>query len=339
MAGAGYKLFQTGDVLTATEVNTYLQQQVTMVFANSTARTTALSGVLAEGMMSYLQDTNLVEVYDGSSWVSVGNTGDITGVTAGAGLTGGGTSGTVTLTNDMATTITAKGDLLVGTGSATYDNLAVGTNGYTLVADSSVSPTGVKWAVDPVADVVTTAGDILYATAADTLTRLGIGTAGQVLKVNSGATAPEWGAAGGSSFVGCKAYHNTTQSISGSYTQVSFNSEVFDTDGFHSTTTNTSRFTIPSGKDGKYRFSFGGLMANIAQDARIVARIYKNGSGQSLTTAYNAAFGDGAIQMTDIFDLVATDYLEIYLNQSSGLNKDLEGGTTYNWVTLEYLGA
>ena len=65
------------------------------------------------------------------------------------------------------------------------------------VADSSVSPTGLKWAVDPVADVVTTAGDLLYATAADTVTRLGIGTAGQVLKVNSGATAPEWAAASG----------------------------------------------------------------------------------------------------------------------------------------------
>lgn len=97
MAGAGYKLFQTGDVLTASEVNTYLQQQVTMVFANSTARTSALSGVLAEGMMSYLQDTNAVEVYNGSSWVNVGNAGDITGVTAGTGLSGGGTSGDVTL--------------------------------------------------------------------------------------------------------------------------------------------------------------------------------------------------------------------------------------------------
>jgi hypothetical protein len=60
------------------------------------------------------------------------------------------------------------------------------------VADSSVSPTGLKWAVDPVADVVTTAGDLIYGTAADTVTRLGIGTASQVLAVNSGATAPEW---------------------------------------------------------------------------------------------------------------------------------------------------
>jgi hypothetical protein len=65
------------------------------------------------------------------------------------------------------------------------------------VADSSVSPQGLKWAVDPVADVITTAGDLIYGTAADTVARLGIGTAGQVLKVNSGATAPEWGTVGG----------------------------------------------------------------------------------------------------------------------------------------------
>jgi hypothetical protein len=96
MAGAGYKLFNTGDVLTAAQVNTYLMQQSVMVFANSTARTTALSGVLAEGMLSYLQDTNAVEKYDGSAWGAIG-AGDIEGVTAGTGLSGGGTSGTVTL--------------------------------------------------------------------------------------------------------------------------------------------------------------------------------------------------------------------------------------------------
>ena len=99
MAGAGYKLFATGDVLTAAQVNTYLNEQTVMVFADSAARTTALSGVLAEGMMSYLQDTNAVEVYDGSSWVSVGSSGDITGITTGtdSGLSGGVTSGTATL--------------------------------------------------------------------------------------------------------------------------------------------------------------------------------------------------------------------------------------------------
>jgi hypothetical protein len=42
----------------------------------------------------------------------------------------------------------------------------------------------------------TTAGDLDYYTSGTAKARLGIGTAGQVLKVNSGATAPEWGAAG-----------------------------------------------------------------------------------------------------------------------------------------------
>ena len=74
------------------------------------------------------------------------NPGDITGVTAGTGISGGGTSGTVTITNSMATEITAKGDLIAGTGSATFDNLPVGTNGQVLTADSTVSPTGLKWA-------------------------------------------------------------------------------------------------------------------------------------------------------------------------------------------------
>jgi hypothetical protein len=104
MAGAGYKLFNTGDVLTAAQVNTYLQQQVIMVFADSSARTTALSGVVSEGMFSYLTGTNAFEYYDGAAWQSASNPGDITGVTAGTGLSGGGTSGGVTLSIDTATT-------------------------------------------------------------------------------------------------------------------------------------------------------------------------------------------------------------------------------------------
>jgi hypothetical protein len=77
-------------------------------------------------------------------WVA-NDVGDITAVTAGTGISGGGTSGAVTITNSMATEITAKGDLIAGTGSATFDNLPVGTNGQTLVADSTAS-TGLKWA-------------------------------------------------------------------------------------------------------------------------------------------------------------------------------------------------
>lgn len=143
MAGAGYKLFNTGDVLTAAQVNTYLMEQTVMVFASAAARTSALSGVLAEGMVSYLQDTNTLEVYDGSNWV--GATGDITGLTAGTGISISSATGPVpTITNDVATEFDAKGDLVVGTGADTFDRLAAGSNGDTLVADSSAI-TGLRW--------------------------------------------------------------------------------------------------------------------------------------------------------------------------------------------------
>jgi hypothetical protein len=146
MAGAGYKLFQTGDVLTAAQVNTYLNEQTVMVFANAAARTSALTSVLAEGMVSYLQDTNAVEVYNGSAWVGVSGTGDVTEVQAGTGISvASGTGPIPVVTNTMATAVDAKGDLIVGTGADTFARLAVGTNGHTLVADSAET-TGLKWA-------------------------------------------------------------------------------------------------------------------------------------------------------------------------------------------------
>lgn len=72
--------------------------------------------------------------------------GDITAVTAGTGISGGGTSGAVTITNSMATEITAAGDIVLGTGSGTFDNLPIGSTGQVLTADTTVSPYKVKWA-------------------------------------------------------------------------------------------------------------------------------------------------------------------------------------------------
>jgi hypothetical protein len=71
--------------------------------------------------------------------------GDITGVTAGTGISGGGTSGDVTITNSMATALTTKGDIIVATGSGTFVRQGVGTDGQVLVADSAQAD-GVKWA-------------------------------------------------------------------------------------------------------------------------------------------------------------------------------------------------
>lgn len=142
MAGAGYKLFVTGDVLTAAQVNTYLQQQAVMVFANATARSTALSGVVSAGMVSYLTDSNTLYYYDGSAWQTVSNPGDITGVAAGTGLSGGGTSGDVTLsintavTADLTTSQTLTNKTLTAPKLNLSFNAQTGTT-YTLVAADS----------------------------------------------------------------------------------------------------------------------------------------------------------------------------------------------------------
>jgi len=84
MAGSGFKDFTTGEVLTANDVDNYLMQQTVMVFADAAARTTALSGVLAEGMFSYLKDTNSTEYYSGSAWTAVsGASGSLTSLATG----------------------------------------------------------------------------------------------------------------------------------------------------------------------------------------------------------------------------------------------------------------
>jgi hypothetical protein len=137
---------------------------------------------------------------------------DIQGVTAGTGLSGGGTSGTVTVTNDMATAMTTKGDLVVATGSGAYVRQGVGTNNQVLMADSAQAD-GVKYANEATATLTTT-GDTLYASGANTLARLGIGSTGNVLTVAGGV--PTWAApaAGGMTVIASGSLAGTSVTIS-----------------------------------------------------------------------------------------------------------------------------
>lgn len=293
MAGAGYKLFTTGSVLTAADVNTYLNEQTVMVFNNATARTTALSGVLAEGMVSYLKDTNATEVYDGSAWVGIGNSGDITAVTAGTGISGGGTSGAVTITNSMATEITASGDIIVGTGSGTFDNLPIGTTGQVLTADTTVSPYKVKWASPSAA-----------------------------------------------SFVGCSVYNSSTQTFANNTeTTINFDSEYFDTNGFHDNVTNNSRITIPTGYGGKYLISAANRWVQNTNGARNMMLYVNNVSVMDLMNLPGNAATLSYCFRSVIYTLAAGDYIQIKATQSSGGNLDMYLRTIEMPFSVQWLGA
>jgi hypothetical protein len=109
------------------------------VFGQAVATSMAdLLGGTTGQILSKASNTNM-----DFTWIT-NDVGDITAVTAGTGISGGGTSGAVTITNSMATEIAAKGDLIVGTGSATFDNLSAAANGALLTTDSSQT-TGLKY--------------------------------------------------------------------------------------------------------------------------------------------------------------------------------------------------
>jgi len=71
MAGAGFKVFAAGEVLTAADTNVYLMEQTVGTYDDVADRAAQVPSP-TEGQVSYLKDTDSLESYTGSSWVAVG---------------------------------------------------------------------------------------------------------------------------------------------------------------------------------------------------------------------------------------------------------------------------
>lgn len=112
-----FKDFAAGEVLTASDVDNFLMRQSVMTFDDATDRTTQLGTAVAEGMLSYLKDTDALQVY-GTAWADVSSPGDITEVAAGYGLSGGGVSGAVTISASTTLTSSTAATYTVSSGDA-----------------------------------------------------------------------------------------------------------------------------------------------------------------------------------------------------------------------------
>jgi hypothetical protein len=115
-ANAGYKLFTTGDVLTAAQVQQNMSNQSVLFYASAAARDadTALTAALTEGMFCYLADTNVTAYYSGSAWIPLFQGQTLTSPKETIEIVGAGSAGTINVD-----TLTASVEYY--TGAATAD--------------------------------------------------------------------------------------------------------------------------------------------------------------------------------------------------------------------------
>jgi hypothetical protein len=131
MAGAGKKTFTAGEVLTASDVNTYLMEQSVMVFGGTAARSSAIP-TPSEGMTTYRTDTQQIESYDGANWIGMSGLQLIKKQTIGSGVS------SVTVTSAFSATY-ENYKILVSGGVASTGNYSLTTLGSTATGYSQKS--------------------------------------------------------------------------------------------------------------------------------------------------------------------------------------------------------
>jgi len=199
---------------------------------------------------------------------------------------------------------------------------------------------GTVTVTNDMATTITTAGDLIKGTGSGTYNRLGIGSTSQVLTVVAGAPAWATPSAGGATFVGCSLYKSANASITNATdTTVTFNSENYDTDGFHDTATNAERITIPAGKGGKYLITAKITYASNTTGIRGIY-LYKNAA---VFLTYNSGnlqvSGECNVLLSYVVSLNATDYVYFQTYQNSGGALNLNGGSELTTFQASYLGA
>jgi hypothetical protein len=241
---------------------------------------------------------------------------------------------------DLVTDLPADFEVFGQAVATSMADLLGGTTGQVLAKNSNTDMDFV-WVTSDDANaiqnsIVNAKGDIIGASANDTPAITSVGANNTTLVADSTAsTGLKW-----VGFRGCSVHNSTAQvTANNTNTTLTFDTESFDTDGFHSTSTNTGRITIPTGLGGKYlvnataRFGLSGVgLKNL--------KLYVNGSASvDLCEEVNNAFQYQLISKSVILNLSAGDYLELVAFQTSGGNLDFFGRGLELPFSVQYLGA
>ena len=223
-------------------------------------------------------------------------------------------------TGEVLTAADVDGYLMQGVwvfASATARDAAVTSpqeGNFAYLKDTNVTTyyTGSAWAnldTTGMTNPMTTTGDTIYSSSGSTPARLGIGTAGQVLKVNSGATAPEWGTAGGGYTPDMfKAVNTSGQAFSSStWTKLTGWTESYDIGSDFATPT----WTCPA--TGYYTFTTGCRIYGGGIGTGVISSLalYKNGSIIHRVSCDSVS--DIGQVLTATLQLAATDTIEVYV--------------------------
>lgn len=210
----------------------------------------------------------------------------------------------ITMSNAGATTITVNTGLFAAGDTVTILNAGAGTCTITAGTATVSKPTNATLAL------IQNAGGVLYFTATGAAT---------FLPFDVGATS--------SAFVGCSLSKSSDQTIStNTSTLVTWDTEEYDTDNLHSTSTNTSRVTIPAGLGGKYLL-VGGITWSQADNAMSEFAVLVNGAEKVINYFAGGSVGNSNMQrpIGYVLNVSAGDYIEIQCRQNSGGNRSIKG--------------
>jgi hypothetical protein len=167
-----------------------------------------------------------------------------------------------------------------------------------------------------VADYVDYAEVAAPATPASGYVRQYAKTDGKLYQKDDAGTETDLAASGGSSsFVGCRVYNSTTQTIANNGAILTFDSEEFDTSTIHDNSTNPTRLTIPT--TGYWRVTVSGIFASNTTGLRGY-KCLVNGTVQKGMNRSNPSNGAVIPHCNWTLSLSATNYVEFFAYQNSG---------------------